>query len=173
MKYEIVEDKELKRKVLRITADKASGVIMVECSGIDLDKYPVMRWHWKAVTLPAGADARVKEKDDQGIAVYVGYGRIFQKSISYAWQTETPKGKTGSSTYNKVVDVDWFTLRDKDDRKDTWFVEEVNVRDDMKKIFRKIPDSWALSISSNSQYTKSKVEVYIDFIEFVEEKSSR
>lgn len=171
VKYELVEDKELKHKVLRITSDRASGVIMVEGSDIDLDKYPVMRWRWKAVTLPTGADATVKAKDDQGIAVYVGYGKIFQESISYTWQTETPKGKSGSSTYNKVVDVDWFTLRDKNDKMDTWFVEEVNVRDDMKKIFKKIPGSWAISISSNSQYTKSKADVYLDYIEFVEKKS--
>ncbi len=172
VKYEIVEDKELKHKVLHITSDKASGVIMVDASDVDLKKYPIMRWRWKAVTLPTGADATVKSKDDQGIAVYVGYGRISQSSISYNWQTETPKGKSGSSTYNWVVDVDWFTLRDKNDKKDTWFEEEVNVYDDMNKIFKKIPPSWALSISSNSQYTESKADVYLDYIEFVEKKAA-
>ena len=171
VKYEIVEDKELKHKVLHITSDKASGVIMVEGSDIDLKKYPIMRWRWKAVTLPTGADATVKAKDDQGIAVYVGYGKIFQESISYTWQTETKKGKTGHSTYNWVVDVDWFTLRDKTDKMDTWFEEEVNVYDDMMKFFKKIPSGWALSISSNSQYTNSVANVYLDYIEFVEKKS--
>ena len=172
VKYEIVEDKELKHKVLHITSDKASGVIMVDCSDVDLDKYPVMRWRWKAVTLPTGADATIKAKDDQGIAVYVGYGRLSQSSISYNWQTETPKGKSGHSTYNWVVDVDWFTLRDKNDKMDTWFEEEVNIRDDMKKIFKKIPSGWALSISSNSQYTASKADVYLDYVEFVEKKAA-
>ena len=172
VKYEIVEDKELKHNVLHITADKASGVIMVDCSDVDLKKYPVMRWRWKAVTLPTGADATVKSKDDQGIAVYVGYGKLTQSSISYNWQTETPKGKSGSSTYNWVVDVDWFTLRDKNDKMDTWFEEEVNVYDDMMKIFKKIPSGWALSISSNSQYTASKADVYLDYVEFVEQKSA-
>ena len=172
VKYEIVEDKELKHKVLHIKSDKASGVIMVEGSDIDLKKYPIMRWRWKVVTLPTGADAEVKAKDDQGIAVYVGYGKLSQESISYTWQTETKKGKTGHSTYNWVVDVDWFTLRDKNDKMDTWFEEEVNVRDDMKKIFKKIPSSWALSISSNSQYTESKADVYLDYVEFVEKKKA-
>ena len=171
VKYEIVEDKELNHKVLHITSDKASGVIMVDCSDVDLKKYPIMRWRWKAVTLPTGADATVKSKDDQGIAVYVGYGRLTQSSISYNWQTETPKGKSGHSTYNWVVDVDWFTLRDKNDRKDTWFEEEVNVYDDMMKFFKKIPSGWALSISSNSQYTGSVADVYLDYVEFVEKKS--
>ena len=121
VKFELVEDKELKHNVLRIVSDKASGVIMVDCSDVDLKKYPIMRWRWKAVTLPTGADATVKAKDDQGIAVYVGYGRFTQSSISYNWQTETPKGKSGKSTYNMVVDVDWFTLRDKNDKMGTWF----------------------------------------------------
>ena len=172
VKYEIVEDKELKHKVLHITSDKASGVIMVDCSDVDLKKYPIMRWRWKAVTLPTGADATVKSKDDQGIAVYVGYGKLTQSSISYNWQTETPKGKSGSSTYNWVVDVDWFTLRNKNDKMDTWFEEEVNVYDDMMKIFKKIPSSWALSISSNSQYTASKADVYLDYVEFVDKKTA-
>ena len=172
VKYEIVEDKELKHKVLHITSDKASGVIMVDCSDVDLEKYPVMRWRWKAVTLPTGADATIKAKDDQGLAIYVGYGKLSQSSISYTWQTETPKGKSGSSTYNWVVDVDWFTLRDKNDKMDTWFEEEVNVRDDMKKIFKKIPSGWALSISSNSQYTASLADVYVDYIEFAEKKAA-
>jgi len=171
VKYELVEDKELKHKVLHITSDKASGVIMVEGSDIDLEKYPILRWRWKAVTLPTGADATIKAKDDQGIAVYVGYGKLSQESISYNWQTETPKGKSGHSTYNWVVDVDWFTLRDKNDKMDTWFEEEVNVYEDMKKIFKKIPSGWALSISSNSQYTNSKADVYLDYIEFVEKKA--
>ena len=171
VKYELVEDKELKHKVLHITSDKASGVIMLDASKIDLKKYPIMRWRWKVVTLPTGADAEVKSKDDQGIAVYVGYGKITQDSISYTWQTETKKGKTGHSTYNWVVDVDWFTLRDKNDKTDTWFEEEVNVYDDMMKFFKKIPSGWALSISSNSQYTNSKADVYLDYIEFVEKKS--
>ena len=171
VKYEIVEDKELKHKVLHIKSDKATGVIMVEASDIDLKKYPVMRWRWKAVTLPTGADAEVKAKDDQGIAVYVGYGRFSQESISYTWQTETKKGKTGHSTYNHIVDVDWFTLRDKNDKMDTWFEEEVNVYDDMMKFFKKIPSGWALSISSNSQYTGSVADVDLDSVEFVEKKS--
>ena len=171
VKYEIVEDKDLKHKVLHIKSDKASGVIMVEGSDIDLKKYPVMRWRWKVVTLPTGADAEVKAKDDQGIAVYVGYGKFSQESISYTWQTETKKGKTGHSTYNWVVDVDWFTLRDKNDKMDTWFEEEVNVYNDMMKFFKKIPSGWALSISSNSQYTNSVADVYLDYIEFVEKKS--
>ena len=171
VKYQIIEDKELKHNVLRITSDQASGVIMIEGSAIDLKKYPVMRWRWKAVTLPTGADATVKAKDDQGIAIYVGYGKFSQDSISYTWQTETPKGKTGHSTYNMVVGVDWFTLRDKNDKSDVWFEEEVNVYDDMMKFFKKIPSGWALSISSNSQYTKSKADVYLDYIEFVEKKT--
>ena len=171
LKFELVEDKDLKHNVLRIKSDKASGVIMVEGSDIDLKKYPIMRWRWKVVKLPTGADAEVKAKDDQGIAVYVGYGRFTQDSISYTWQTETPRGKTGHSTYNMVVDVDWFTLRDKNDKPDTWFEEEVNVYDDMMKFFKEIPSDWALSISSNSQYTGSEAEVYLDYIEFVEKKA--
>ena len=170
--FDIVRDAESGTRVLRMTADRATGVVLFDMEDIDLEKYPIMRWKWKVEVLPAGADARIKAKDDQGIAVYVGYGRLSQDSISYTWQTETKKGKTGHSTYNHIVDVDWFTLRDKNDKMDTWFEEEVNVCDDMMKFFKKIPSGWALSISSNSQYTASKADVYLDYIEFVEKKSA-
>ena len=42
----------------------------------------------------------------------------------------------------------------------------------MMKFFKKIPSGWALSISSNSQYTASKADVYLDYVEFVDKKTA-
>ena len=147
-----------------------TGVIMADISGIDLAKYPIMRWRWKALQLPAGADARVKAKDDQGIAIYVGYGRFRQTSCSYTWETVTPKNLTGKAVYNGLVTVHWRSLRNQEDKLNTWYTEEVNLYQDLKEKLGKVPDGLALSISSNSQYTGTDAKAMIDYIEFCRAK---
>ena len=170
VRYVIEKDPELGHPVLVIQSPKATGVIMADISGIDLAKYPIMRWRWKALQLPAGADARVKAKDDQGIAIYVGYGRFRQTSCSYTWETVTPKNLTGKAVYNGLVTVHWRSLRNQEDKLNTWYTEEVNLYQDLKEKLGKVPDGLALSISSNSQYTGTDAKAMIDYIEFCRTK---
>lgn len=165
--FRIVQDKEA-GKVLQVTSNRGSGVIMCELSKVDLNKYPIMRWKWRADKLPAGADARVKAKDDQGLSIYIGYGRFRQTSVSYAWQTETPKGAKGKSVYNGLVTTYWFSVRNKEDGEGVWKTEERNVRDDILREFgtSELPEDLALTISSNSQYTGTNCRMSLAYIEF-------
>ena len=78
---------------LHMEADKASASLIARPDGVDLQKTPVMRWRWRTTVLPEGADGRVKAKDDQAIGLYLGTGSpLNNKSVSYRWDTETPKG---------------------------------------------------------------------------------
>lgn len=163
--YALVKDADTGEQVLKITSKKATGVLLRELA-VNFEEYPWIRWRWKAGLLPSGADARVKSKDDQGIALYIGYGTFRQKSISYTWETMTPKNATGKSVYNGLVTVFWTCLRNQDDPKDTWVVEQRNVLEDLKKYLGKYPSDLALSISCNSQYTGTNAVVYLDYIEF-------
>jgi len=52
--YEVVYDKDLKTDVLRIRADRASGTLLYDITGI-LQKYPIMRWKWRGGSLPEDA----------------------------------------------------------------------------------------------------------------------
>ena len=167
--YEIVYDKDLKTDVLRIRADRASGTILYDITGI-LQKYPVMRWKWRVDSLPKDADGRVPERDDQALAIYVGAGRVATNSISYRWDTDTPKQTRGKVAYGAgMVKVDWITLRNKEDKTGVWYVDQVNAAEDLKRICDgKLPDrDVALSICSNSQYTKSDITAEIVYIEFL------
>lgn len=168
--FQLVRDPESGKRVLKMTADKATGVILYDMKDIDLEKYPVMRWKWKVEVLPTGADARVEEKDDQGISIYIGYGRFSQTSVSYAWQTVTPKGETGKSVYNGLVTTYWRSMRDEKDGMNVWYTEERNVRDDIKRLFgtSKLPSGLGLTVSTNSQYTGTKAVCYLEYIEFAE-----
>lgn len=168
--FQLVRDPQSGKRVLKMTADKATGVVLYDMEKIDLEKYPIMRWKWKVQVLPAGADARVEAKDDQGISIYIGYGRFSQTSVSYAWQTVTPKGETGKSVYNGLVTTYWRSMRDEKDGMNVWYTEERNVRDDIKRLFgtKKIPSGLGLTVSTNSQYTGTKAVCYLEYIEFAE-----
>ena len=169
VEFRIVQDKEA-GKVLQVVSNRGSGVIMRELGKVDLNKYPIMRWKWRADKLPAGADARIKAKDDQGLSIYIGYGRFRQTSVSYAWQTETPKGAKGKSVYNGLVTTYWFSVRNKEDAEGVWQTEERNVRDDILREFgtSELPEDLALTISSNSQYTGTSCRMSLAYIEFSE-----
>jgi len=166
--YQIVKGPD-GQEALRITVDRASGTILYDISGI-LQKYPIMRWKWKVDSLPKKADGREPELDDQVIAVYIGHGRVGSDSCAYRWETETPKGYKGKVKYGGgMVKVDWVALRNKTDKTGVWYTEEVNAAEDLKKICGgKLPEKdVAVSISSNSQYTKSTASAEIAYIEFL------
>ncbi len=154
---------------LNMTADKASASFCANPE-IDLNQTPILRWSWRATTLPTGADGRDSAKDDQAIGIYIGTGGFFsQKSVAYRWETETPVGAEGTASYAAgVVKVAWVCLQNRNsDTTGVFIVETRNVADDFKKFFGFIPDSVTVGISCNSQYTKSKAEAQLQWIEFL------
>jgi len=154
---------------LHVEADRATGNLMTRIADVDLAKTPVLRWRWRATALPRGADGRVKAKDDQVIAIYVGSGTTLNnKSVSYRWDTETPREAEGNVTYGMGgVKVRWYTLRNKADAEGgQWFTEERNVAEDFRKAWGFCPEKIYLSVSSNSQYTGSSGAADLCWIEF-------
>ena len=155
---------------LHMEADKASASVITRITDVNITKTPFLRWRWRVASLPKGADGRVKAKDDQAIGIYVGTGNVLNnKSISYRWDTETPKGDSGNCAYGLGrIKVKWYTLRNKEDaRGGQWFIEERNVAEDFKKAWGFYPEKIYLSISCNSQYTDSQAAADLNWIEFI------
>lgn len=155
---------------LNMVADKASASIVTRVEDYSPDSMPVLRWKWRVQELPSGADARVESKDDQAIGVYVGTGSMLsKKSIAYHWDTETPPGTEGKSTYGMgTIKVKWITLRNKTAPKGTWLSEKRNFIKDFKEAWGFIPESIYISISCNSQYTGTRAEADLDWIGLTE-----
>jgi hypothetical protein len=154
---------------LSITSEKASASLLSNYPlPVDLKKTPILRWRWRATVLPPGADGRDPDKDDQVIGLYISSGTRFkQQSIAYRWETQTPVGSEGSVRYANLFAVKWFTIRNEnhaDGR--TFFIEERNIAEDFEKAFGSVPDQIGIGISCNSQYTDSKSEAQLDWIEF-------
>jgi hypothetical protein len=154
---------------LTLRSDRASGTLT---SGgaltVDLKKTPVIRWRWRATVLPAGADGRDPAKDDQAVGIYISAGTAFkQQSLAYRWETETPAGTQGKIQYAKIISVRWFALRDKSHAdSQTFFIEERNLAEDFKAAFGFVPEQIGIGISCNSQYTGTRSEAQLDWIEF-------
>ncbi|MBF0216384.1 MAG: DUF3047 domain-containing protein [Candidatus Omnitrophica bacterium] len=155
---------------LQMTALKASGSLVTKITEVDIRKAPLLRWRWKATKLPIGADGRIKAKDDQAIGIYIGTGSTLDnKSVSYRWDTETPRGSEGNCVYGMgTIKVKWYTLRNKEDVSDGgWFIEERNAAEDFNEAWGYYPEKLYLSVSCNSQYTGSEAEAGLDWIEFL------
>ena len=63
------------RKVLRMRSESDNSTISKEVR-IAVKQFPILVWRWKVVTLPAKADSRHRETDDQAAQVYVTFPRF-------------------------------------------------------------------------------------------------
>lgn len=157
-------------KLLVIEAREATGTI-VTMPLADLARYPVLRWKWRVRQLAPGADGRNKDLDDQAVAVYFGAGGVLnRKSVGYRWETETPIGTVGKTSYGAgVISVKYTCLRNKTSPLDTWIVEEVDAAAAFREAYGYLPgpDEYVVSVNANSQYTGSHSIAEIAFIELV------
>lgn len=163
----------LNGKALVVEADNASGVLMTDPK-VDLRKNPVMRWRWRVVKkldLPSG----VSDPDDQVAVLYIGDGTMLrQKCIGYRWEHNTAIGFRRKILYaGGMMNVEAECIRNRKAKLNEWIVEERNVLVDFIKAYKRFPGGYfVLGVGANSQYSKSRTRVEIDYIEFLPRKKS-
>lgn len=160
----------VKDSVVQVLCSKSTGGIAI-APKVDLKKTPVMRWRWRVKQYPPEADGRNPAKDDQPVAIYIGInnGMLKKQSIAYRWETLTPIGFEGGTTYAKILSVHYIVMRNVSSGTGEWITEKRNILKDFQRVYGKTPDKFAISINGNSQYTKSNTVAEIDFIEFIPE----
>lgn len=172
----IVQDRESKRSILRLTCNRSTGGIIVELTDkVDLKKTPILRWCWRVKNYPKGADGRFSAKDDQPLAIYLGMDGILSKrSVAYRWEGVTPKGFEGKVDYaGGLVKVHYITMQNQDSPAGKWITETRNVAEDFKRVYGTIPKKFAISIMGNSQYTRSNTVAEVAFVEFIPETKTK
>jgi hypothetical protein len=154
--------------VLRMEARNASNMLATHLAHVDLRRTPILRWRWRAITLPTGGDGRIPERDDQAIGVYISSGGFLrQKSIAYRWETDTPVGAEGETSYAAgIVKTHWKALRNAEGA-GTFFVEERNAARDFQRAYGFVPDDVSIGVVCNSQYTGTSAVAELDWIELV------
>lgn len=157
------------KKVLHIKSRGDSSTISKEVK-VDVKETPILEWQWKAVALPAGADARRKATDDQALQLYVVFERfpslLRSRIIGYIWDSSAPEGTTIKSEKSGLVTYVVVRSGTKDLGK--WLTESRNVLEDYKRIYGGEPGKTAraISIAIDSDDTASSAEGYIGEILF-------
>jgi DUF3047 family protein len=157
------------RKVLRMRSEGDNSTISRQVR-IAVRQSPILVWRWKVVALPAQADSRHRETDDQAAQVYVTFPRfperIRSRIIGYVWDTTAPAGTIVKSP--SVSAVTYVVVRSGRADAGRWLTETRNVHDDYRQIYGEEPpeEIRLLSLAIDSNDTHSTAESYVGEIFF-------
>jgi hypothetical protein len=170
-KYDFTLVEQEGRKVLQLKSAGDGSTISKEIKGkVNLKETPILEWTWKAVALPQGADARMKDTDDQAAQLYVTWPRfpeaVRSRIVGYIWDTTAPAGAVFKS--QKTGTVTYFVLRSGPADLGKWVTERRNVLEDFKKAYGEEPDDPSiLSFGIDSDDVKGSAESFMGAIRFV------
>lgn len=157
------------RTAIRLASERSSFVLHRDLV-VDLADLPTLTWSWKVVRLPAGADARHAERDDQAAQLYVVFPRwptplTRSDVVGYVWDTTAPVGTTGPST--KAGNVRLVVVESGASRVGTWQRYQRNVADDYVALFgKKPPRVGRLALMIDADDTRSDAEAFVAGISF-------
>lgn len=172
-------------QVLEISSQGSASAI-VSHSVFNVYEDPHIRWRWKCVILPEGADPREKKGDDYAIRVYVvfeynpedaGFLERSRYALAKAFYGEYPPHSSLNYVWsNQFMDLFSFPNPYTDKammipldhgltRKGEWRVQERNILEDYRRAFWKEPPARAsIAIMGDSDNTGSRTLSYIDYI---------
>jgi hypothetical protein len=158
------------RNVLHLRSAGDNSTISKSIRGmVQTRETPILEWIWKVVALPAGADSRRRETDDQAAQVYVVWPRfpeaVRSRIIGYIWDTTAPAGAIVKS--QSTGTVTYVVLRSGPAELGRWITEARNVRDDYRRIYGDEPDEpGVLSVAIDSNDVRGSAESYVGAIRF-------
>lgn len=165
--YAVVADD--KKKVLHAVYGTHTVTLMRQFKNNEwkLSDYPILKWRWKAVQLPAGGDESNLKKNDSAASVYVAWesNAIMKvKAIRYAWSSTRKVGEHFSRRFGN----DQIIIKESgSERLNQWQEVQANVSEDYKKHMgeKKDPkDPIGIAITTDADGTKSTAEAfYADF----------
>ena len=168
-KYDFAVVADGSRKVLRMRSESDNSTISKEVR-VAVKRFPVLVWRWKVLTLPAKADSRRRETDDQAAQIYVTFPRfperIRSRIIGYVWDTTAPAGTIVKSP--SAGGVMYVVVRSGRADCGRWLTETRNVYDDYKQIYGEEPpeEIRLISLAIDSNDTRSTAESYAGEIFF-------
>ena len=128
----------------------------------DLTQHPYLRWRWRAVKLPEGANEKDKKRNDTGGALYVTFSFNFlgiPRSIKYTYSSTLPVGTIISYGSLKVIVVSSGQKEDSNQ----WITISRNVAEDYRRLFRKKPPRYPVSITLWSDSDSTGDTAIVDF----------
>jgi hypothetical protein len=156
------------RRALRMKSADEHSTIAKEVV-VQLAAAPLLRWDWKVITFPAGADLRVKSSSDAAghlLAIWPRFPALVRsRLIGYVWDPALPVGSVIKS--RKTGTVTFIVVRSGSERRGQWLSDERNVVEDYRRVFGDEPDApGAIALSIDTNDTHSSAETLFGRIAF-------
>jgi hypothetical protein len=124
----------------------------------NLKAFPILRWRWRPLVFPEGADERKKSGNDNVLSVYVVCGGWpIPRSIKYTWSDTLPAGTVFDSPLSGRTKI--IVVRSGRSMAGKWVAEERNVLADYRGLFggrEKNPSARAILILTDSDDTRTR-----------------
>ena len=129
----------------------------------------MLKWRWRVLTFPAGADECIDGKSDSAAGVFITFKRgLKYYIIKYAWTTQGPSGRVCSKkTRNMFIVRDTIVL-EADGPINRWIEEKIDPKLEFVRHFGgtldEVPDLVGIGLMTDGDQTKSRSEAdYADF----------
>jgi hypothetical protein len=157
------------RPALRLKSASEHSTIAREIR-VDLAATPSLRWDWKVLRFPTGADLRIKRALDATAHVFVVWPRfpemLRSRLIGYVWDATLPAGSIVRSA--KAATVTYVVTRAGSSGLGSWQTETRNVVADYRSIFNEPPaNPRAIALSIDTNDTRSFAEALVGRIAFL------
>jgi len=157
------------RRALRLKSANEHSTIAKEVK-VRLAATPVLKWDWRVVTQPAGADLRERSTSDASGHIFVLWPRfpaiVRSRLIGYVWDPALAVGTIVRS--RKTATVTFIVARAGAERLGQWVSDERNVADDYRRVYGEEPDDpKAIALSIDTNDTRSSAEALFGRIAFV------
>jgi hypothetical protein len=108
---------------------------------INIDETPYLNWCWRVDQALPELDEKTKTGDDYAARIYVvfktGYTPLSTKALNYVWSSNNTTDKYWPNPFTEKAIM--IPLRSKQDKAGTWQHEKVNIKEDLKQYFKKLP----------------------------------
>ena len=167
---------------------QASASGLMRKMRVDPEKYPIIRWRWKAMNILETGDATKKQGDDYAARIYVTFehdpekndlfGKFMHKlaklaygehapaaAVNYIWANKAPVGTILQNPYTKLNRM--IVVQSGKESLNQWITEERNIFDDYVAAFgEKPPMISGIAIMTDSDNTKESAAAFYGDIFF-------
>jgi hypothetical protein len=135
----------------------------------DLGVHPKLRWRWRALALPEGANERDDRTNDAGTSLYVTFDADWlgrPRSIKYTYSSSLPAG-TVLDDHKRLKTI---VVASRADGLNRWKTIERNVAADFRALFGEEPPARPASITlrSDTDTTGGEARVHTDDIQIAQ-----
>lgn len=145
-------------RVLRVSGAGTAGWFHRRLSPRIDERPGTLRWSWRVLRAPAGADLRKRDQDDAALRVFVVFGNprsLFGgggRIVFYTWGNGEPEGLTQPSFVSRRMQI--VRLAGTPDVGPRWRVEAVHPFDDYRRFWnREPPPITAVGIMQDTDMT--------------------